>query len=299
MPDTATVTRSLSEDVERLRRERPFVRPFLDPFVGLLLARSPLVDALVQRAAGQARPEVDPARLGMGACLEARDAFPVDPVALGMAFSALHQMLVDGFRDARVDLLQIGRAATAEADFLPGVARKMLGDRHDELFRTAHGLGVEARVMGFWIIQMLTPVAMARGRLLREGVPEDAWNRGYCPVCGSWPGFSRVRDGEREMTCSFCLSSWHFRRRECPYCEASDSLGQVYAVPGFERERVGICQRCNHYLAEFEGDSLAELDPQVAGLALAPLEVLARQHGHTPATMDWRQMAWMEGGRFA
>lgn len=293
MPETATVTRSLSADVERLRRERPFVRAFVDPFLGLLLAREPLVAILAERAAGRPVADPDPTRLGLGACLEARDAFPLESEDLDLAFTALQQVLVDGFREARTDLLQLGRAALADAGFLSRVVRDMVGDRQDSLFKTANGLGVDPPVLGFWAIQLLTPVAMVRGRLLRRHVPEGGWNRGYCPVCGSWPGLARAHGDEREMTCSFCRTTWRFTLPECPFCEAPGPDGPVCAVPGFEGERVVTCRRCNHYLAEFEGDSLAELDPQVAGLALAPLELLARQHGHVPAAMDWRQMAWM------
>jgi FdhE protein len=293
MSDAAIADRSLSGDVERLRRERPFVRPFVDPFLGLLLARRPLVAELAAQSARQPIPMPDPTRLGLGACLEARDAFPLEPEGLNLVFSALHQVLVDGFRDARIDLLCLGRATAGDANFLPQVARSMVGDRHDELLRMAHGLGVEAQILGFWIIQMLTPLAMARGRLLREAVPDEVWNRGYCPVCGSWPGLARQRGADREMTCSFCATTWLFRRQECPFCEAPGPSGQGYAVPGFEQERVLTCRRCNHYLAEISEESLAGLDSEVAALALAPLELLARQNGHSPATMDWRQMVWV------
>jgi len=60
---------SIPDAVERLRRERPHARAFLDPFVGLLLAREPLLVEL-ERAAGTAPlPKPDPVRLGQGACL--------------------------------------------------------------------------------------------------------------------------------------------------------------------------------------------------------------------------------------
>jgi FdhE protein len=293
MTDAASVDRTVSGDVERLRRERPFVRPFVDPFLGLLLARPGLVERLSRSAPGRLLPDPDPARLVQGACLEPRDEFPLDRGDLERGFADLHQVLVDGFRDARTDLLHIGRAATEDPAFLSGVARDMLGDRHDALLRAAHGLGVDARVLGFWAIQLLTPLAMARGRLLGGRVPDEAWNRGYCPVCGSWPGIARRSGAARELTCSFCATIWRFGRQECPFCEAPGPAGPVYGVPGFTEERVSVCRRCGHYLAEIEGETLAGLAPEVAALALAPLELLARQHGHAPATMDWRQMIWL------
>jgi len=282
----------ISDDVERLRRERPHIRAFLDPFVGVLLARASLVETLYQTGMAGPAPLVDLPRVGQGACLEPRDAFPLDCVALRQVFEALHPVLTAGFRSVRTDLLVIGQVAAGQHDFLETAAADMLADRRQAFLRLAHSLGVDARVFGFWCVQMLTPLAMARGRQLAPIVAAIPWNRGYCPVCGSWPGLRRREDDGARMTCSFCATSWRFDRRECPFCEVPGPSGHVYALPGFEAERVVACRRCNHYLAELEEQALAGYAPEVAALALTPLELLARQQGHAPATMDWRQMVW-------
>jgi FdhE protein len=284
---------TVSGDVDLLRRERPHARAFVDPFMGLLLARPPLVAELLSDAAAIPAPMFDPARLGQGACLEPRDEFPVERAALRRAFEVLQPVLTNGFRDARTDLMVIGQAAATDDEILSEAVAGMLGDRRQALAHLANSLGVEPRVLGFWCVQLLTPLAMARGRVLSGVVADAAWNRGYCPVCGSWPGIMRRSESGGLMTCSFCATTWLFTRRECPYCEAPGPSGQVYAVPGFESERVMVCRRCNHYLAEIADDALSNCAPEVAALALIPLELLARQHGHIPATMDWRQMVWV------
>ncbi|WP_211922506.1 formate dehydrogenase accessory protein FdhE [Solidesulfovibrio aerotolerans] len=283
---------ALADDIERLRRERPHVRAFLDPFMGLLLARRPLVDALVLAGPPLPLPQADPARLGQGACLEPRDEFPLDRVALRRSFETLHLVVAAAFRNNRADLLNLSQVADQEPEFLSEAVGHLLADRRSALVGLGHSCGVDPRVLGFWCVQLITPLAMARGRQIGGLVAGLAWNRGYCPVCGSWPGYA-VRDGDGlEMTCSFCAASWRFTRHECPYCEAPGPSGQVYVVPGQEAERVRVCRRCNHFLGEFAAESLPGLTSEVAALALAPLELLARQHGHAPATMDWRQMVW-------
>jgi FdhE protein len=283
---------SVSEDVVRLRRERPHARAFVDPFVGLLLARPGLVAGLVDAARRVPDTVPDVSRLGLGGCLEPRDALPLDEALLRRVFDALHQLLTQGFPAARTDLLNIGVAATRKEGFLLETVRDLLADRGQFVLRAAHALGVEARTLNFWGVQLLTPIAMARGRVLKAHVTDAAWNRGYCPVCGSWPGISRVKDGIREMTCSFCETTWRFVSSQCPFCETSGVRGQTYAMPGFATERVVVCRRCNHYLAEIEGDPWPGMSPEVAALALAPLELLARQQGHAPASLDWRQTSW-------
>ena len=283
---------TVSDDIERLRRERPHVRAFLDPFMGMLLARRPLVDALLADGDQAPMPRPDPVRLGQGACLEPRDEFPLDREALTRSFQTLQPVLSASFRDVRTDLLNLGQVASLEPEFLPEAVGHLLADRREALVRLGHSCGVDPRVLGFWCVQIVTPLAMARGRRLGGLTAEAAWNRGYCPVCGSWPGHAARGEAGLEMTCSFCAASWRFTRRECPYCEAPGPSGQVYVVPGYDAERVAVCRRCNHFLGERTAESLPGLHPEVAALVLTPLELLARQHGHAPATMDWRQMVW-------
>lgn len=283
---------SLADDLARLRRERPHVRPFVDPFLGLLLARAPLVAILRFAGAATPTPSPDPVRLAQGACLEPRDELPLDRDALARTFEVLQPPMAAGFREARTDLLALGRAGQADAAFVGRVVREVLRDGRHVLAELAHRLGVDPRVLTFWGVQLATPLTLARGRFLAPLVATAAWNRGYCPVCGSWPGFAR-REGEGlGLVCSSCGTSWRFTRRECPYCEAPGPSVQAYAVPGFDGERVVVCRRCNHYLGELDATALADHGPEAAGLALAPLELSARQYGHLPAALDWRQMPW-------
>lgn len=282
----------LADDLDRLRRERPHARAFLDPFLGLLLAREPLIEILRFAGASAPAPRPEPVRLAQGACLEPRDELPLSRDDLERAFEVLQPTLTAGFRDVRADLLVIGRAAKADTAFLARVVRETLRDRREALAPLANRLGVDVRVLAFWGVQLAAPLTMARGRRLAPLVAETAWNRGYCPVCGSWPGFSRRDGAGGRLTCSSCATVWDFSRRECPFCEAPGPSAQMYAVPGFDGERVVVCRRCNHYLAELADGSLADHVSETAGLALAPLELLARQHGHLPGSLDWRQMVW-------
>lgn len=294
IPSASEELQSVAEDVARLRRERPQTTLFVDPFAKVLLARPPLVDALVEEFRKQPLPEVDAAQVGQGAPVEQRDAIPVDASLMRRIFETLHPVLVESFPSARADLMNIGMVADQKEGFLVEVARDMLGDRQKFVIRAAHSQGVDARVMGFWSIQMLTPLAMARGRLLRPLVPEG-WNQGYCPVCGSWPSLSRLAEsGARDLTCSFCSSTWRFTKDVCPICGAEAAALHVVAMPGSETEHLLWCSNCQHYLGEIVGDPFPGMAPEVEALSLSPLELLARQQGQAPANLDWRQILWMQ-----
>ena len=82
----------------------------------------------------------------------------------------------------------------------------------------------------------------------RFPVPEN-WLRGYCPVCGSLPSLLfLVGEGERRARCSWCGTSWHLYRLQCPYCDnrLHESLGYLY-VEEEPQNRIQYCQLCKYY----------------------------------------------------
>lgn len=292
MSEKSVEIQSITEDVERLCRERPFAQAFVQPFAGLLTARTALVETLLEEARNQPIPEPDVVRLGTGVPLEPRGSFPLDAAKLRRAFDALQPVMLENFAVPRTDILTIGAAVQAKEGLLLDLAKDMLGEEQKFLMQTAYSMGIDARVMGFWCIQLLTPLAMVRGRLLAPYVPEGVWNWGYCPVCGSWPGLAHGHDATHEMTCSLCLTSWEYSRPECPVCGAQGTTA-VIGMPGSETECLLACQNCNHFIGEIVGEPFPGMRKEVEGLALTPLELMARQQGQYPANLDWRQMLWM------
>ena len=80
------------------------------------------------------------------------------------------------------------------------------------------------------------------------GTGDTEWDRGYCPICGSWPAFIEALEGTRTLRCSYCALGWVLRSRRCIYCaNAGDNF--VVAAPdaGEGSRRVDLCGRCGHY----------------------------------------------------
>ena len=109
MSEDSVEIQSIAKDVERLRQERPHTRPFVDPFVGVLLARTPLVDSLVEEGKGQPAPKPDLTKLGLGGALEPHDTLPLDASGVRRVFEALQQVLVNGFPAVRGDLMGVDK----------------------------------------------------------------------------------------------------------------------------------------------------------------------------------------------
>ena len=74
------------------------------------------------------------------------------------------------------------------------------------------------------------------------------WNRGYCPICGSWPVFIEAHDGAHTLRCSYCAFGWSLNTHRCVYC-GNDDQHFVAAAPDVNapQQRVELCGRCSGY----------------------------------------------------
>ena len=118
----------------------------------------------------------------------------------------------------------------------------------------------------------------------------EAWNRGYCPACGSWPAVAEVVSGHRTLRCSFCSSAWEPTTYACIYCEERGEAF-VTAAPNEERKdrRVEVCSSCNGYLKTVD---VPELSPfpllSISDIESTDLDVAAMEHGYArPALKDF------------
>ncbi|MEJ5348914.1 MAG: formate dehydrogenase accessory protein FdhE [Desulfosoma sp.] len=85
--------------------------------------------------------------------------------------------------------------------------------------------------------------------LLKTVSPDDLWQEGYCPVCGSLPSLITLEgEGFRRGHCSWCGTPWRLARFQCPVCNnrRHESLGYLYSdeEPGY---RIDYCNQCRHY----------------------------------------------------
>ena len=86
-----------------------------------------------------------------------------------------------------------------------------------------------------------------------ERLMRDEWDRGYCPMCGSWPALIESRRSASKLRCSYCAFGWSLRVERCIYC-GNDSDDFVTAAPDISRpqRRVELCGRCSGYTKVIE-----------------------------------------------
>jgi FdhE protein len=101
-----------------------------------------------------------------------------------------------------------------------------------------------------------------------------AWDRGYCPACGSWPALAERMGERRVLRCSFCAAAWEPSTAACIYCGETG--------PRFITQATGLetCGGCSGYLKSVP---VADLSPfpllAIADLETMELDLAAMQQG--------------------
>lgn len=295
-------------------------------FLDKLLGRSPppspeVADALAELAKlAESRPTLV-APIGM-----LRDILPqlfADPVQErppAMATEAAVTKLADGIPLLRGDSLELdipafrrrwqavcaavqrhqnpdGGKALAEALERGGLepaqmVASVLSAKPGEIHQRADALGLDAglttAVLGLVLFPPLSQVNAALASL-RQGV---AWERGFCPTCGSWPLLGEYRGLEqtRFLRCGLCAAEWEFARLLCPFCGERDhrQLG-YFGVEGEEsRYRAMTCETCHGYVKMVT--SLTPLSAPtllVANVATLHLDLAAADRGYASPPNDF------------
>lgn len=120
---------------------------------------------------------------------------------------------------------------------------------------------------------------------LDDGSLEGAvWQRGYCPVCGGWPGLAELRGVELSLflRCAACGSGWRSQRLGCPYCGNDDYRSlQTLTIHDEKRFRLSVCERCKSYLKV--GNAFDPPPPELVALddvASLHLDLVAIERGY-------------------
>lgn len=109
-----------------------------------------------------------------------------------------------------------------------------------------------------------------------------AWDRGYCPACGSWPAIAEAWQGEHRLRCSFCGAAWLLQTYRCAYCR-EDGERFVTAAPDLEQpgRRLELCGSCQGYLKAID---VVEPTPcpllSIEDLATMDLDLAAIERGY-------------------
>ncbi len=226
-----------------------------------------------------------------GSPLILREHFPHDPVQAVRLFHSLLGLLVQTGGTA-AQAAETLRAAINAGELDPQQVLRAWPAGDESLFAAwRQRLPESPRALDFLATSALWPslnaAALALAPRLPENLPHD---RGHCPLCGSLPyiTFLRQKEGLRFGACSFCGHEFRLRRLACPYCDESDSAKlKLFRVAEYPGVTVGVCETCTMYVKTLdfrEADKIvfSALDD----MATVALDVLAQTQGYKRPTLS-------------
>lgn len=286
----AEAARRIETAIDGMRGEIPQLSNILTAFQGLLAEQASMRAELP--VMGNPELTVDPVQYAQGVPLLAREDFAVSEEWFRSAAERLLPVMAEGFPKIGEDLAKLRGLIVAGGSDAETLRRLMTEGTEDEVEEAARAGGVRPSVLKFALAQLMKPFARKRAESLPP-LPETLqWQRGYCPVCGSWPelGFLEGTEGRRWLRCSFCGHEWQYMRTRCPFCETDDHEKlEILFSEDRKHERAELCSQCMKYLVSLDLRDLAgDVVRDVAALGLVYLDILAQERGFSPgAVCGW------------
>ena len=289
-PQQAKASR-IVEEIERIKRETPSVANIVEAFEELLLARERMKEE-IEEPYPEAAVTIDPARLGQGIPALGRAGFTIPPDRLKDAYFRLAPAMTKGFPGIRSQLEDVEQAVQHGSVDLNAAAKHILADRTNQVDRIARAAKVKPDILSFVLGQIVRPFVEKQAEHIGPAISEVHWDKGYCPICGSWPSLSLIKgkEGRRWLKCSFCGHEWTHLRTACPFCDNEDSETMEYFyAEKRETERVEVCHKCKRYVLSLDMRARVEQATTAAtSLGLVHLDIIAQEKGFVPgAVTDW------------
>jgi len=224
-----------------------------------------------------------------GFSLIQREDFPVDIEASTKLFQVLCRIGKEANPHMAEQVRKIEEALENKRIELRKLFKE--GVKEKKVQQVADEFGLDKKVFSFLIQSSTRPSVEAGMERLRGEVDSEAWLKGYCPICGSPPSLSLLKEetGKRYLLCSYCGYQWRIDRLFCPFCNNKDqeSLHYLFAE-GEKAYRIDLCDKCHQYIKTIDYRNLAESDPVLEDLATLHLDILASQKGYKrPVPNPW------------
>ncbi|MBU1391081.1 MAG: formate dehydrogenase accessory protein FdhE [Gammaproteobacteria bacterium] len=111
-----------------------------------------------------------------------------------------------------------------------------------------------------------------------------------CPVCGSHPVASVIRDetrtGLRYLHCSLCETQWHYVRAQCTNCEQDEDMS-LWTLDDYQANiRIESCDACHGYTKMLFIEKSPHMDVVADDLASLMLDNALNVEGYKSTTVN-------------
>jgi len=279
---------NLQKRIEQIKKKRPAYGPILDFYQKIRekqeeVRTSVKVDPLVLSKAGKDLPPRE------GFPLLQKEDFPIDLESSSTLFRSICEIakgsnpflsrevkkIEEIFENKRLDLTEL---------FQQGI-------REQKIEQVAEKFALDKKVFLFLLQESGRPSVESAVSRLCEELPSGTQLKGDCPLCGSPPTLSLLKEetGKRFLFCPHCSYQWQVDRLACPFCSNYDheTLRYLYAEDE-EAYRIDLCEKCHQYIKTIDLRKMDVLDPFLEDIATLHLDVLASQKGFgRPSPNPW------------
>lgn len=292
--------------LELLLRKYPQCQPLLEAFAPLLDAREKLVQNLPAPAPEELWPDLDVQALSMGkpwlAPEKALLPLYLDDAFLQKAPTALITAAAKGLPQQKTALERVRGLFKANPDAGRDLAsRGLLGllhrsfywadkfeqDKQAAALLCLHMGGTAARRVARHAVRKAAEAAAAVSATASAPFPLEAWDKGYCPLCGNQPhaGFLHEKEGRRSLQCGLCGHIWRFSRTVCPVCDDPSPDGRlVFFLEDDPLARAEACTKCRTYLLMPDVRAVSDSLPlELVLLCLMPLDMHLQSENYASA----------------
>jgi FdhE protein len=277
--------KSIKKTITKIRKEMPSLAIILKVYEKVFAEHARLrADIPLPMDARISSP--DPLRFSQGMTLLNEGIFPLSTDSMEKVSDRMIPFLARAFPNIRPVLKEVKAALKKNKLDLKNCMENMLQNRDEIINETALHLKTDAVILKFVLGQLLKPLIEKQSERFRYVIQNLNWEKGYCPVCGSFPVLSYLKgaEGQRWLVCGCCSHEWRFARTQCPVCENEDSKKtELCFVEDRAYERVEMCHQCKRYLAGVDLRKYPyDFIPEVAVAAMMYLDVLAQEKGFLP-----------------
>jgi FdhE protein len=277
-----------NERIQQIKKKRPGYGKILDFYQSVKEAQQKAKTSL-KITSIQLRKEWKKLLSQEGFSLIQKEDFPLDIESSVRLFETLCQV----GRDANPHMAEQMKKIKEAIHYKRIDLKKLLtgGSKEQRIDESVKELGLDKNVSLFLIQASIWPSIEAGVEQLRSEVDPETWLKGYCPLCGSLPSLSLLKEevGKRYLLCSFCGYQWRVERIFCPFCNNKDQESLHYFCgEGEETHRIDLCDKCHQYIKTIDTRNLQESDPVLEDLSTLHLDLLASQKGYKrPVPNPW------------
>ena len=288
--ETDQQEKEIRDSISRIKNDIPQITGVVGAFEELLVKRYLAKSKLPVPSLDL--ENFDTARFYQGAPILDERKIEIDRNSLLQVADLIIPALEKGFPKLLHPLERLKSLMRGDQSFMDRLLAALESANTTNIEEIASQLEMEPETLQFVCSQLAKPFAEKAEETVRTLIKDMEWHKGYCPVCGGWPGVSfwKEQEGRRFLDCSVCAHEWSFMRTKCPFCENDDNAKMELVFSEDRKfEHAELCHVCKRYIVGLDTRGMITAPhPSVAPLGLIYLDFLVQERGFRPgAALGW------------